>query len=106
MLAGSGIGLKVGTYDTTNANLKACIRAEDLELVPGELSALNSVPGRITVQSFQGPTVQYHVKINEELTLDVLAPKSASLNFKLHDDVSVRIPSSSVQILPSEVVAA
>jgi iron(III) transport system ATP-binding protein len=106
MLAGSGIGLKVDNYDTTNTDLKACIRAEDLELVPGELSGMNSVPGKITVQSFQGPTVKYHVKINDELTLDVLAPKSAALNFKLYDEVSVRIPADGVQVLPSEVVAA
>lgn len=105
-LSGSDIGLRVSTYDASREDLKACIRAEDLELVRGVHPAVNSIPGIITVQSFQGATIQYHVKVNDALTLDVLAPKSAALDFKLHDEVSVRIPASEVQILPSEVAMA
>lgn len=105
-LSDSVISLKVGTYSTSGSDLKACIRGEDLELVPPEAAGMNSVPGVITVQSFQGPTVQFHVKTNEGLTFNVLAPKAAAMQFKLHDEVSIRIPSAGVQVLPTEVAAA
>ncbi|TQL45036.1 iron(III) transport system ATP-binding protein [Homoserinimonas aerilata] len=91
---------------TTDAGLRACVRAEDIVLGPASDSGVNVFTGTVNVVSFQGPTVHYLISAAGGAQIAVLAPKATASHYRVNDTVTFSIAPDVVQVLPQEVIAA
>jgi iron(III) transport system ATP-binding protein len=93
----------VASVPTGVAELRACVRAEDIVLGPAGRTGTNVFEGKLTVISFQGSTVRLRVDAAGGAQFNVLAPKASALDYQLHDNVSYAIAPEAVRVLPQEV---
>lgn len=95
----------VGSVPDGHTDLRACIRGEDILLGPSGREGTNVFEGKLTVMSFQGPTVRYRVEAAGGAQFNILAPKATAPDYQLHDDVSFSVAPEAVRVLPPEVAA-
>lgn len=95
------VGTSLSTPAAGAADLKACIRSEDLKLSREGAAGVNSWQGIVKVASFQGSTIRYAVDVGD-VALDVVAPKGA-LDYAAGESVWVTVEGAAVQILPEAV---
>lgn len=104
---GLGGKLAVAAVPTApGADLRVCVRAEDITLGPAGQTGTNVFTGTVNVVSFQGATVQYVLKAQGGSQVAVLAPKSSASLYRMQDSVTFTIAPDAVQVLPQEVMAA
>jgi iron(III) transport system ATP-binding protein len=86
------------------AEMKVCMRAEDLQISAQPKAAANSWKGKIMVAGFQGNDVRYAVELESGLELEALGTIKRGEKHEVGDSVWVTIEPDQVQILPAEVL--
>ncbi|MFB9375354.1 ABC transporter ATP-binding protein [Kineococcus gynurae] len=110
-LASTDLPVECGDVDggprSADADLRACIRPEDLHIeadVDGTVRA-NSWPGVVDVVSYQGATTVYQVALDRGPSLQISAPRRLQAPLVKGDRVRTSIAARDVQVLPAEVAA-
>ena len=100
-LTATGQTLKVEPYQE-DGPLRACIRAEDVQISREPTGDANTSRGTIVSRAFQGSAVAYRVRIGDGIEIDAVLMKSAGQSFSMNDQVSVSLPADAIQVLPLE----
>lgn len=87
-----------------SADMKVCMRAEDLQISAQPRTAANSWKGKVMVAGFQGNEVRYAIELDGGLELDALGTIRRAEQHRVGDSVWVTIEPDLVQILPAEVL--
>lgn len=82
--------------------LRACVRAEDIDLRAGEAGA-KEIQGTVTSREFLGPAATYRIAISPEVDLEVTRSKQQRLELTEGERVAIRIAPEAVQVLPLDV---
>ncbi|KUF07845.1 ABC transporter ATP-binding protein [Leucobacter sp. G161] len=102
--AGSDLAIKVGPYDASAGELRACIRAEDVLIGDdAPAAAPNTLEGEIVAREFLGATATFRVRLAPGVELDVLGTKQQANRTREGELVRVHLPVEAVQVLPTEV---
>lgn len=102
---GGGLRFRVGDAPA-EAELRACIRAEDIVLgdtagAPGRSD--NRFTATILNKEFQGATAIYHLRLAGGPEISALGSKHEMVAADVGADIDVVIPPASIQVLPLEV---
>ena len=100
-LTATGQTLKVEPYGGDEP-LRACIRAEDIQITSGQTDVVNTLYGVIVSFAFQGSTVAYRVRISDGLEIDAVVLKSTGQRLSMNDQVSVSLPPGAIRVLAVE----
>ncbi|MFD2757361.1 ABC transporter ATP-binding protein [Gulosibacter faecalis] len=100
-ISGTDVVLQVPEYARID-EVRACIRAEDIELGGGTPGA-NQLKGRITTREFLGPTAVYRIQIGPDVQLEVTGSKRQLLSQIEGDEVDLSIDVEAIQVLPVDV---
>ncbi|MGW3606755.1 MULTISPECIES: ABC transporter ATP-binding protein [unclassified Micromonospora] len=101
-LTATGQTLKVEPYQGDGGPLRACIRAEDVQISREPTGDANTLRGTIVSRAFQGSVVAYRVRISDGVEIDAVLMKSAGHSFSINNQVSVSLPPDAIQVLPLE----
>lgn len=93
------------TVPSSVAEMKLCIRAEDLQITARPQETLNSWKGTVRVAGFQGNDIRYAVELDGGLELDALGTIKRGEQHEVGDSVWVTVDPNQVQLLPAEVYA-
>jgi len=100
----SDITLRVAPY-AGSAELRACIRGEDIAVGDDITDGMNILEGRLLTKEFLGASASYRVALAGGAELGVIGNKHRQLVANLGDAVRVGIPPEAVQVLPHDVAA-
>ncbi|GFG50695.1 hypothetical protein MAGR_21360 [Mycolicibacterium agri] len=103
-VAKTAIALKVTPFAGA-ADLKACIRAEDIAVGDDVTDEMNVLEGQLLTKEFLGASAAYRVTLSGDAELTILGSKHRQLDAKIGDTVRVGIPVDAVQVLPQDAAA-
>ncbi|MDQ4114885.1 MAG: ABC transporter ATP-binding protein [Actinomycetota bacterium] len=107
MVQASGAGPRFRVSDVpTGAELRACIRAEDIVLADpsgGQGRSDNRFTATVRQKEFQGATAIYRLRLVDGPEISVLGSKHEVVAADIGADIDVVIPPESIQVLPLEV---
>ncbi|SJM55024.1 ABC transporter ATP-binding protein [Gulosibacter sp. 10] len=100
-IAGSDIALQVPEYVPAD-ELRACIRAEDIEYIDEE-SGANCIRGRVATREFLGATAVYRVQVAPDVQLEVAGSKRHLPPQTEGEEILLRLDVEAIQVLPADV---
>lgn len=100
-IAGSDIALQVPEYAPAD-ELRACIRAEDIEYIDEE-SGANCIRGRVATREFLGATAVYRVQVAPDVQLEVAGSKRHLPPQTEGEEILLRLDVEAIQVLPADV---
>ncbi|MDV3125827.1 ABC transporter ATP-binding protein [Mycobacterium sp. 21AC1] len=101
-ISDTGVTLSVAPYDDA-ADLKACIRGEDIAVGDDIAAGMNVLEGRLLMKEFLGASATYRVALADNAEIEIIGSKHRQLAAATGDTVRVGIPADAVQVLPQDV---
>ncbi|MET8353889.1 ABC transporter ATP-binding protein [Micromonospora sp. NPDC005206] len=102
-LAGAEFSLLTDRSDNaapSAADIRACIRAEDITLYKKEVAPATAMHGVVTVVTYHGAIERYELRIADEVSLSVVVPVQQGFSAKPGDLVAADVRPNAVRVLP------
>ncbi|WP_375001209.1 ABC transporter ATP-binding protein [Aeromicrobium sp. CTD01-1L150] len=102
-----GFDRALRTHDvpTHSGELRACFRAEDIQVSAAATPYDDGFDGTVVSAGFQGATIRYLIRTTQGAELNAVTSKRDGALLRPDDAVSLRVEPDAIQVLPVEVEA-